>query len=281
LDRFRILGCSCGLAYTETHFGDVDRYYPGKYRTYGSVVTRLLGFLYDIRVSRWSRFRPSGGSILEIGCGSGLMLAAFRRRGWRVLGLERTEQMAEIGRRAHGLEIAAVPLEKLSKSASFDLIVLFNVLEHIDDPLSLLKECASRLAQNGLLIIVVPNFSSWQARIAGPKWFHLDVPRHLIHFTPETLRAILGRAGLKITSLGFASPEHDPYGWVESTISIITGRNNTLTRFLMGLDRFSPRTLLAFVLGALLLPAAVILAFTSWMAGRGALMEARAVASSV
>jgi len=209
------------------------------------------------------------------------MLAAFRRRGWRVLGLERTQQMAEIGRRAHGLEIAAVPLEKLSKSASFDLIVLFNVLEHIDDPLSLLKECASRLAQNGLLIIVVPNFSSWQARIAGPKWFHLDVPRHLIHFTPETLRATLGRAGLKITSLGFASPEHDPYGWVESTISIITGRNNTLTRFLMGLDRFSPRTLLAFVLGALLLPAAVILAFTSWMAGRGALMEARAVASSV
>lgn len=281
-DRFRILECcGCRLAYTETHFGDMNRYYPSKYRAYGSVVTRLLGLLYDIRVSRWSGFRPGGGSILEIGCGSGLMLAAFRRRGWRVLGLERTEEVAEIGRRAHGLEIAAIPVQRLSQSSSFDLILLFNVLEHIDDPLSLLKECANRLAPNGRLIIVVPNFSSWQARVAGPRWFHLDVPRHLIHFTPETLRVMLGRAGLRITQWHFASPEHDPYGWVESAISIISRRNNMLTRFLMGLDPFSPRILLAFVLGALLLPAAVILAFTSWMSRRGALMEASAVVSSV
>ena len=282
LHRFRILECcGCGLAYTETHFGDIDRYYPTRYRAYGPVVTRLLGFLYDIRVSRWSRSGPSGGSILEIGCGTGLMLAAFRRRGWRVLGLERTDEVAEIGRRAHGLEIAAVPLQRLTKSAQFDLILLFNVLEHIDDPLTLLKECANRLAPNGRLIIVVPNFSSWQARVAGPKWFHLDVPRHLIHFTPETLQATLGRAGLSITQWHFSSPEHDPYGWVESAINVVSGRNNTLTRFLMGLDQFSLRTLLAFVLGALLLPAAVILAFASWMRRRGALMEATAIVSSV
>lgn len=280
LEKFCILGCySCGLAYTETYPGDLDRYYPGKYRAYGPLVTRLLGFLYDFRVSRWSRLKPNGGSILEIGCGSGLMLTAFRRRGWRVLGLERTEEVAEIGR-ARGLEITALPLEELSKSASFDLILLFNVLEHIDDPLTLLRGCAKRLAPEGRLIVVVPNFSSWQARIAGPKWFHLDVPRHVNHFTPETLRATLGLAGLRIIHLGFASPEHDPYGWIESAVSMVTGRNNTLTRFLMGLDRFGLKTLLALVLGALLLPAALILAVTTWIVGRGALMEARAVTSS-
>jgi SAM-dependent methyltransferase len=268
------------MAYTEGQLSDLDHYYPRKYRAYGWLVTRLLGSLYNIRVSRWSRLKPQGGSILEIGCGSGLMLAAFRRSGWRVLGLERTDEMAQLGR-VRDLEILTVPVEKLSKSAFFDLIVIFNVLEHIDDPIALLRECASRLTPDGQLIIVVPNFSSWQSRIAGPKWFHLDVPRHVNHFTPETLRDALRRAGLRITDLNFSSPEHDPYGWIESTINMVTSHNNTLTRFLMGLDRFGPRTLLAFVLAAFLLPAAVILAVTSWVAERGALMEARAVVSSM
>ena len=280
-ERFRIRMCPrCGLAYTETHFTDADRFYPKKYRAYGPLVTRILGLLYDLRVSRWSRLESAGGSVLEIGCGSGLMLAAFRRRGWRVLGLERNEEAAEIGRRAHGLEISAVPLEKLSRTAPFDLIVLFNVLEHIGDPVSLLRECTCRLAQNGRLVVVVPNFASWQARMAGPQWFHLDVPRHLVHFTPETLRDTLERAGLRVTDFRFVSPEHDPYGWVESIISILTGRSNTLTRFLMSMDPFSPRTLLACVLAALLLPVALILAAASWIAKRGALMEATAVAPS-
>ena len=205
------------------------------------------------------------------------MLAAFRRRGWRVFGLERTDEVAEIGRRAQGLEIAAVPLEQLPKSAPFDLILLFNVLEHIDKPLGLLRECTRRLAPNGRLIIVVPNFSSWQAQIAGPKWFHLDVPRHRIHFTPETLKATLERAGLRLLDFRFASPEHDPYGWIESTINMLTKRRNILTRFLMGLDPFGPKTILAFAMGALLLPAAVILAVVSWAVKKGALMEATAV----
>jgi SAM-dependent methyltransferase len=281
LDRFPILECvRCGLAYTETYSTNADRFYPKKYRAYGPLVTRILGLLYDLRVSRWSRLESAGGSVLEIGCGSGLMLAAFRRRGWRVLGLERNEEAAEIGRRAHGLEISALPLEKLSRTAPFDLIVLFNVLEHIEDPIPLLKECTNRLAENGRVVIVVPNFSSWQARVAGAKWFHLDVPRHLLHFTPETLRATLDRAGLRVVDFRFASPEHDPYGWVESAISILTGRSNTLTRFLMGLDPLGPRTLLAFALAAFLLPIAVILAAAGWIAKKGALMEATAVASS-
>lgn len=280
-ERFRIRRCTrCGLAYTETRFSNGDQFYPKNYRAYGPLVTRILGLLYDLRVSRWSRLESGGGSVLEIGCGSGLMLAAFRRRGWRVLGLERNEEAAEIGRRAQGLDISGVPLEKLSATAPFDLIVLFNVLEHIHDPVSLLKECTRRLAQNGRVVVVVPNFASWQARMAGPQWFHLDVPRHLVHYTPETLRDTLERAGLQVTGFRFASPEHDPYGWVESAISIITGRSNILTRFLMGLDPFGPRTLLAFGLAVPLLPMALTAAVVSWIAKRGALMEATAVVSS-
>jgi SAM-dependent methyltransferase len=280
-DHFRVGEClHCGTAYTVPRPSNLDRYYPPVYRDYGRFVTRILGLLYDARVSRWARLKAEGGSVLEVGCGPGLMLAAFRRRGWRVLGIERNEKVGESARQSLGLDIVALPVEALPKDARFDLIVMFQVLEHIADPVALLRECAKRLAPGGRLIINVPNFSSWQARFARAKWFHLDPPRHLVHYTPRTLSTTLERAGLQLVSLSFASPEHDPYGWVESTISHLTGRQNALTRFLMGLDPLDLTVLLSFVLGALLVVPALMLAGVSWIAKEGALMEATAVNST-
>jgi SAM-dependent methyltransferase len=258
----------------------MDSYYPQRYRAYGPLITRVLNLFYSLRISRWARLKPEGGTVLEVGCGPGLMLAAFHRRGWKTLGIERNEVAASAARRALGLEIVTTPVDELPADARFDLIVLFQVLEHIGEPVVLLHECARRLAPGGRVAINVPNFASWQARFAGPNWLHLDVPRHLIHFTPGTLAAALERAGLELEDLRFASPEHDPYGWVESTINILTGRANTLTRFLMGLDAFGPRVFLSFVLAALLAVPATLLAGASWVAGQGALMEAMAARST-
>ena len=278
LDSFRVVECSsCGTAYTAPQPRLLDKYYPTRYRGYGWLVTRVLGTLYGIRVSRWARLKPTGGSVLEVGCGPGLMLAALHRRGWRVLGIERNEAVAEAARRTLGIEIVATPVEALPADARFDLIIMFQVLEHIGEPVTLLRECAKRLATGGRLITNVPNFSSWQSRFAGPKWLHLDVPRHLVHFTPETISATLKRAGLKPVDMSFASLEHDPYGWVESTINRLTGRANTLTRYLMGLDSFGPSVLFSFVLGAAMVPLALLVSVASWLARRGALMETTAI----
>ena len=280
LDAFRVVECTaCSVAYTAPRPCSLDKYYPIRYRGYGWLVTRVLNTLYGIRVSRWARLKPAGGSVLEVGCGPGLMLAALHRRGWRVLGIERNEAVAETARNALGIEIVAIPVEALPADARFDLIIMFHVLEHIGEPVALLCECAKRLAPGGRLVTNVPNFASWQSRFAGSKWLHLDVPRHLVHFTPQTLTATLERAGLKPTEMTFTSLEHDPYGWVESTINRLTGRANTLTRFLMGLDSFGPAVLLSFVLGAILVPLALLLSVASWLVKRGALMEANAILS--
>jgi SAM-dependent methyltransferase len=234
---------------------------------------------YNWRVSRWARAKSGPGSVLEIGCGPGLMLQAFRRHGWSALGIERNEAMAQTARRSPGLEIVTTPVEDLPADRRFDLIIMFQVLEHVGDPVPLLRECARRLAPGGRLVTNVPNFASWQSRFAGPSWLHLDVPRHLIHFTPQTLAATLERAGLRLASLRFASPEHDPYGWVESTLSRLTGRLNTLTRYLMGLDPLGPAVVLSFAAGAVLALPAALLALASWLARSGALMEATATRS--
>ena len=277
LDSFRVVECSaCGAAFTIPRPASLDRYYPGHYRAYGALVTRVLSTLYGLRVSRWARLKPEGASVLEVGCGPGLMLVAFRRRGWRVVGIERNEVAAETARQTLGPNTIAMSMESLPADARFDLIVLFQVLEHIGEPVALLRECARHLAPGGLLIANVPNFSSWQSRFAGSKWMHLDVPRHLNHFTPRTISATLERAGLKPVGMSFTSLEHDPYGWVESTINRLTGRANTLTRYLMGLEPFGPAVLLSFVLGVALVPPALLLSMASWQAKRGALMETTA-----
>jgi SAM-dependent methyltransferase len=202
------------------------------------------------------------------------MLAAFKQHGWRVSGIERNEEAAATARRVPGVELITTSIETLPANARFDLIIMFQVLEHIADPVALLRECAQRLEPGGNLIINVPNFASWQSRFAGPKWLHLDVPRHLVHFTPETLAATLERAGLKLSHIRFSSLEHDPYGWVESTISRLSRRTNRLTRSFMGLEPLGPAMLFSFVLGAILLVPGLLLACASWLAGRGALMEA-------
>lgn len=281
LDTFQIVACSnCTTSYTAPRPSSLNRYYPQLYREYGPFVTTVLRAFYNTRVSRWARLKSAGGSVLEVGCGSGLMLAAFSRRGWKTMGIERNEEAAEGAQRTFGLDVSAKPVEALPLDAQFDLIIMFHVLEHITAPVTLLGECAKRLAPGGRIILNVPNFASWQSRFAGSNWLHLDPPRHLTHLTPETLAAILERAGLKLAEVSFVSYEHDPYGWVESSINRLTGRKNTLTRFLMGLDAFGPAVLLSLLLVTVLFLPAVILSLMSWVAKRGALMEAAAVASS-
>ncbi len=280
LDPFRVDECSdCGVVYTAPRPVTLDRYYPARYRAYGPFVTGILGALYDLRVSRWARLKPQGASVLEVGCGPGLMLSAFCKRGWRVFGMERNEAAAEMARQTLGAGAIATSIGDLPPDARFDLIVMFQVLEHIGEPVELLQQCVRLLAPGGLLIANVPNFASWQSRFARSRWMHLDVPRHLVHYTPHTLAATLRRAGLTISAMRFTSWEHDPFGWMESTISLLAGRSNMLTRFLMGIDPISLSVLFAWLLAGVLLAPALLLAAASWIFRRGALMEAMAVKS--
>jgi SAM-dependent methyltransferase len=257
----------------------MDRYYPKRYRAFGPFVIRVLGGLYNLRVSRWARALPGRGSVLEIGCGAGLMLAAFQRLGWRVLGIERDERLAREARAKQGVEVTVLAIGELPAELRFDLIVMFNVFEHIKEPMPILRECVKRLLPGGRVLMNMPNFGSWQARFAGRHWFHLDPPRHLIHYNQQTLVSTLDRAKLKIINTDYVSFEHDPYGWVESTINRITGRPNTVTRFLIGIDSFGPLVFFSCLMAAVLSVPALLLAVTSWIAQQGALMEVTAIAA--
>lgn len=272
--QFSILGCkSCALRFTYPVPENPNHFYPKKYRIYGPIVLRILRALYLIRARRLTSLFSKPKAALEIGCGDGFMLNSLKSMGWEVTGIERTEEVASHARDVFGINVVSKGIEHLPKKPTFDLIFFFNSLEHMADPLSMVKECTFRLKPNGKLIIMVPNFDSWQSRFAGAKWVHLDPPRHLCHFNQESISNMFKSVGFTVSDINFVSLEHDPYGWIQSSINKITNRDNTLTRYLMGLEKFDFQIFLSVIISTILFLPSIILAVVSWFFSQGALMQ--------
>ena len=273
-DRFAIWRCAnCGVASTELNNSDLSPYYPQQYRRYSPLVLMILKTLYRMRVNRWTQYFSQPGYAYEMGCGDGFMLDALRRDGWRVLGSERNDEMLVIAREKLQIPVFAGDPETLPAEPTFDLIILFQVLEHLPDPAKTLSTLATLLKPGGRLVIGVPNYASWQARFGGTKWFHLDVPRHLFHYTPDSLSRALERAGLTVSDTNDVSPEHDPFGWVQTVLNRLDSRQNRLTRLLMQIDSPDPVNLLHLGLGCLIGVICLPLSLLSWVAGKGAIMQ--------
>jgi len=254
----------------------MDLYYPARYRRFNALAAFVLRRLYLRRVDGWHARLPNSGVALELGSGTGWMLRALRERGWLALGSERTVAAATTARDAAGAPVFVGDLRAIRDEPVLDLVVMFHVLEHLADPLTALAAVARRVKPGGTLILGIPNIASWQARFAGPFWMHLEVPRHLCHFSPDAVERALATSGFRVTRIDFRSFEHDPFGWVQSTLDRLGFEQSLLVKVLARMqDRRSDvlttvvATLLAIPLGAL----GLVLALASWRAGAGAVME--------
>jgi 2-polyprenyl-3-methyl-5-hydroxy-6-metoxy-1,4-benzoquinol methylase len=149
--------------------------------------------------------------LLDVGCGVGDYLDRMRRLGWTVLGVERSERAASIARSHFGAPVlqADFPRVELARQ-SFDLVTAWQVLEHLDRPRQALARIAELLAPDGRLMLTVPNAEGWAAKIFGPAWIGWDAPRHVTHFTADTLRTMLEAEGYAILHLGTLSQS----GWI-------------------------------------------------------------------
>jgi SAM-dependent methyltransferase len=274
---FQVHVCDvCRTAFTFPVPDRMDEYYPARYRRFTRPALATLKALYRIRAKGWDRSSAKPGTVLELGCGDGLMLQALAERGWRVMGTERTEESARFARES-GIDVLVDSHDPWPRDRRFDLVIMFQVLEHLPDPVQRLTRCRGLLNEGGRIIVGVPNFGSWQSEWAREHWFHLDVPRHLVHLSPGALRAAAEQAGLRVESLSFRSFEHDPYGWIQSCLNVC-GNENRLTRLLMRMTRFRPKDTLTLLAAGILVLPAILLSMISWGMGRGALMEATLVA---
>jgi 2-polyprenyl-3-methyl-5-hydroxy-6-metoxy-1,4-benzoquinol methylase len=271
----------CGFVFVWPVPADLSPYYPSFYRQYGPVVLGLFRVAQELRVAGWARrLGRGGGRVLEVGCGHGWMLNALRRRGWRVAGIERAVESARFARQQLGIPMLVGDLNGLRPAPVFDLIVLHEVLEHLPRPMETLHACARLLKPGGSLMLEVPNLDSWQFAFVREHWEHLNTPRHLGHFTPDSLGHALARAGLRIAHISFVSLEYDPYSWVQGTLNKLGFPQNMLLRGLAAGGRrqlLTPTGLWMLVCAALLLAPGFVVAGLSWLAGKGSIMEVRAV----
>jgi SAM-dependent methyltransferase len=254
----------------------MDRYYPPRYRRFNAVAAFVLRRLYLRRVDGWHARLPKAGRALELGSGTGWMLRALRERGWLAIGSERTVTAAAAARDAAGVPMFVGDLSAIRDQPLLDLVIMFHVLEHLADPQAALAAVARRVKPGGTLILGIPNIASWQARFAGPSWMHLEVPRHLSHFSPSAIERALVSSGFRMTRIDFRSFEHDPFGWVQSTLDKLGFEQSLLVKLLARMsDRRSDvlTTLIAILLAVPLGVLGLILALASWRAGAGAVME--------
>ncbi|MCS6851550.1 MAG: class I SAM-dependent methyltransferase [Gemmataceae bacterium] len=203
---FRVVQCQdCGLCFTNPRPSprSIGQFYPQDYWT-------RPGWRARGRRSRgWSSWRrgwperthlevQGKGRLLDFGCGAGSFLERMRRQGWQVTGIDVSPRAVELVRRGLGLPavIGSLPHPDFAP-ASFDVITMWHSLEHVHQPLAVLRAARQLLAPGGRLLVAVPNIDSLPFRWFRAAWFGLDLPRHLIHFSPWTLQAMLEKGGFR------------------------------------------------------------------------------------
>ena len=233
--RFPLARCEgCGLLYQNPRVrrDQLDRMYPDDYPPHARdpdlgrvlrdrspavrwTLAERLGYRHldpgpvgplDRLRARWRRRRvvknfppwQGSGRLLDVGCATGRFLQQMAAVGWRVSGIELDPVAAAKARTVTPDIVVGDPAEVELPRASFDLITAFHVVEHLPDPGTALRRMLEWLAPGGLLIVEVPNVGGWGGALFGRYWSGLDFPRHLVHFTPVTMRALVERCGGRV-----------------------------------------------------------------------------------
>ena len=204
---FELVRCSpCGHVQVDPRPADMGPFYPSGYwsapgKPQGIAVLEQAyrESLVRRELRRVQRLVRPGGKLLDVGCGTGDFLDIARRAGFQVTGVEFAGPAAEYARDQRGLDVRLGTLREANlPEATYDAVTLWHVLEHVPDPVTTLQDVLRMLVPVGVLVVQVPNFGSLQAQIFKSRWYGLDVPRHLHHFTPASLAEAMQRAGIAL-----------------------------------------------------------------------------------
>ena len=154
---------------------------------------------------RWLLSAAQPKTLLEVGAAAGFFLDAARRAGIDAEGIEIADGAAEYGRTQLGVQVLTASLEEAVQSGAvdrrFDAVCAFHVLEHVVDPLRFLDAAGSLLGETGVLALEVPNRAAAAAVRLGSAWPHIQPRFHHWHFTPDSIRRLLGRGGFDVVRL--------------------------------------------------------------------------------
>ncbi len=148
-----------------------------------------------------TQFKQSG-ALLDIGCSSGSFLEYIRSEDWKLYGIEMSAEGAKTARERSGAQVyVGTVLDAPFPSGSFDAITCFDVLEHLYEPRAIMTRVAEWLRPQGIFYVLVPNINSAESRVFRSYWHGLELPRHLFHYTPTSLRVLAESTGLHTLSI--------------------------------------------------------------------------------
>lgn len=220
---FGVMQCeSCTCRFTENppNQNEIGQYYESEvYISHSDTQKGLINRLYHLVrkrslirkrklvelhtkenvIQEVSKASPQS-TILDIGCGTGAFLNEMQKNGWQTIGLEPDEKARKIANEKY--QVVAAHPEKLFTltSDAVDAVSMWHVLEHVHEVHRYLAKIRELLKENGILIIAVPNYTSFDATYYQEKWAAYDVPRHLYHFSPQSMQRLLQEHGFEILS---------------------------------------------------------------------------------
>jgi 2-polyprenyl-3-methyl-5-hydroxy-6-metoxy-1,4-benzoquinol methylase len=206
-DDYKHVKCnSCGLIYVNPRLrhskDNLDSFYASDEDPEG-LIKSLLRRAYSAKrqkifcaeLKKMERYRELN-RILDIGCSFGGFLYAAKNLGWEAKGIEAVYDVGKHGKELYDLDIFFGTLEEAQlEPASFDVIRLNNIVEHIPLPSQFLADVSKLLRKGGLLSVSTPNFDSYSVSICGKEWIYFDGQHHIVLFTPATLEKILDKNG--------------------------------------------------------------------------------------
>jgi SAM-dependent methyltransferase len=214
-DLFRCPSCECVFLHPFPEESALAGFYPPEYwwseePDRGTLLSRIFRKLEkayrEFVITDHVRFlddcaRRNGAGekrLLDIGCGSGAFLHAAQSHGFVPYGMDISAEAVQIAQKQYGFPVRQGGIGRnIWEGHRFNFITMFHVLEHLPNPRMALNYAVSLLQPGGTLILQVPNISSIQARLFGKRWYGLDVPRHLINFSPKSLQVLLREMGYR------------------------------------------------------------------------------------
>lgn len=233
LEPFAVVQCPvCALVYVSPRLGpealqrlyDEPEYfeeggvYGAQQRLSPAMVLQRLWTAGRLKALRGVIPAPAG--LLEIGSAYGLFLAAAKKAGYEVRGVELSATGAEHSRSAYGLDVFCGQLAD-SPADRASVICAFDTIEHVPDPLLFLRQVRERLTGDGVVLLSLPYISSLPARLLGRRWWTLKPEQHITHFTPATLRLVAARAGLVVTDVIRSPLARSNFGRLDSMVAVL------------------------------------------------------------
>ncbi|MES1216258.1 MAG: class I SAM-dependent methyltransferase [Bacteroidota bacterium] len=209
--EFMVVECNdCSLRFTQDvpDADSIGAYYKSEnYISHTDTSKGLVNSLYKkVRTRTLKQKRnliekvtgKKSGSLLDFGSGTGAFLNEMKTHGWNEAGLEPDSDARKVAKDLYGLQLKDTKTLFELPAASFDVITLWHVLEHVHDLQATVAQLKKLLAENGRLFIAVPNYTSLDAQTYKEYWAAYDVPRHLYHFSPKAMEVLINKHGAVI-----------------------------------------------------------------------------------